>query len=102
MAGTTVYAWDPSGNLSSIIDARGNKSTYEYDVLRRKTSQTDALGGTRRWTYDASGNILTTTDERGYTSTLTYDLLSRITSSTNALGFRRSLAGTPVVTSHPS
>jgi RHS repeat-associated protein len=94
---STRYAYDDLGNMTSMVDARGNTTVYGYDALGRLTTITDADGNTttyaynnlgqrisqsRRgtgqqstlvsWTYDAAGRIATRT-AGGVTTSYTYD-----------------------------
>ena len=62
------YAYDPAGNVSSIVDGADAQS-FRYDHLRRLT-QASATGGpapyTQSYTYDKTGNRLT--EMRGSTT----------------------------------
>ncbi|MEU4743522.1 RHS repeat-associated core domain-containing protein [Actinosynnema sp. NPDC023658] len=80
LSDTTSYTYHRSGQLHTVKDSTGaNTWTYEYDLLGRKTSQTDPDAGTTTTTYDAAGQILTTTDARTKTLAYTYDNLGRKT-----------------------
>jgi RHS repeat-associated protein len=95
---TTRYGYDPLGNLTYFIDARGNAAlaadptltvsdlvskhldttTYQYDSFNRKTMEIDADADgdsnttgdspTTTWTYDQLGNVLTIVSPRGNVS----------------------------------
>jgi RHS repeat-associated protein len=80
----TSYTYDLRGNITSITDGRGTKTTYVYDKMDRtiKTIYNGAAdcntGNTNciRYTYDAEGNMTERLDARG-TTRFTYDLLNR-------------------------
>jgi YD repeat-containing protein len=72
------YTWnDATGNLLSILDAKGQLTQYTYDELDRLTSITYGDGTTDGFTYDALGNLLTMTDGQG-TTTYTYDAVGQL------------------------
>ncbi|MGW4804852.1 RHS repeat-associated core domain-containing protein [Kitasatospora sp. NPDC004272] len=75
---TTTYTYRPSGQVASLTDATGNTWSYTYDLLGRKTSQTDPDSGTSTTTYDAQGRVATLTDGRGQTLSYGYDTLGRL------------------------
>ena len=107
---TVAYTYDPVGNLTGKTDPRGNRTTLQYDALRRVTSvtapsqlgfvltyvydadghalQTQRSTGTspqvRSATYSVTGKTLTSTDPSGNVSTSTYDFLDRLSSVTDA------------------
>jgi YD repeat-containing protein len=61
-----------------VKDANQNKTSYEYDVLGRRTSTILPLGQRSTTTYDAVGNILSQTDFNRDTITYRYDELNRL------------------------
>jgi YD repeat-containing protein len=102
----TTYTYDRMNRLIATekSDDQGNQFTNRitYDIMGRKTSVTDAIGHETRYeydrlgnlikeihpatlteegfshptvlrTYDYLGNVLTETDENGFTTTYTYD-----------------------------
>lgn len=88
----TKYGYDRFGNLSSMIDALGNKETYKYDLNGNKIQQIDRNGNIIDFNYDGMGRVLkksvTTPDSQGnksysYTHTLTGNLLSSSGDSVN-------------------
>ncbi len=99
----TTYTYDADGNMLTMVSPQGNVSggtaslfttTYTYDHLNRKTSETDpdpdGTGGlsapVTTYTYDADGNMLTLTDPTLNVTTWTYDRQNRVTSETNQTG----------------
>ncbi|GAA0256417.1 RHS repeat-associated core domain-containing protein [Saccharothrix mutabilis subsp. mutabilis] len=90
-AATREYT--PLGKLAKVNDTVGNHWTFGYDLMGRKTSQTDPDAGASSTTYDLAGQILTTTDARGQKLAFTYDELGRRTGE-----FVDSTAGTRLTT----
>ena len=84
----TQTRYDAVGNVLSTTDAMGRTTTYQYDALNRKTSETtpdpDGAGGnaalTTRYQYDAAGNLLQTIESDGRTTTYGYDAQNRVVS----------------------
>lgn len=74
---TTNYAYDRSGHLAKVTDAKGNISTYEYNWLGEVTKSVEPDTGTRLTTYDANGRSESTTDGNNTVLTYTYDNLGR-------------------------
>lgn len=94
-------------DLTQRVDRLGFVNSYTYDAVRRKTSQTDALGRTTifdfctcgamtymqdaagnftYYYYDDVGNLTNTVYADGYSVTNTYDYLNRIISVTDSAG----------------
>lgn len=71
-------AYDAVGNQTSIRDANGNLTRYEFDELNRKTKELFADNTTRQYTYDNIGNLLTRRDNMGQTTSYVYDRLYRL------------------------
>jgi RHS repeat-associated protein len=63
--------YNPDGT-STIVDARGNPSTDDYDPRRTLTGETDALGGTEARVYDLNFRPTSITDQDGDTTTLAW------------------------------
>jgi YD repeat-containing protein len=75
----TEYTYNALDLLTTITDAPGNMTTFVYDSLGRKKSQTDPDMGTWLYEYDGVGNLTKQTDTRGISITKTYDALDRVT-----------------------
>ncbi|MEW8027273.1 MAG: RHS repeat-associated core domain-containing protein [Candidatus Thiodiazotropha sp.] len=56
----TQFAYDPMGNIRSIIDAKGNTSAFVFDSLRRLTSAITAAPHSHetRFSYDDDDNLI--------------------------------------------
>jgi RHS repeat-associated protein len=78
-AGVTQYAYDTEHNLTSITDALGRQTSFDYDPLRRVTKTTFPSTLFQSYTYDAIGNLLTRTDRKQQAISYTYDPLNRLT-----------------------
>ena len=71
----TIFNYtDPAlQNLTSVVDAAGNLSSYAYDSLERPITFTDRLGNKTSITYDlTSGYPASFTDAQGNTTSFTY------------------------------
>ncbi len=95
---TTTYEYNELGNLKSVTDAKGNKTSMRYDSLGRKLAMSDPDMGrcgdltvlspnssfpwysTPCWNYeyDASGNLIRQQDGKGQVIWFQYDALSRL------------------------
>jgi len=82
---TTVYVFDALGQRTSVTDPLGNLTSYQYDLLGRKITETlpdpDGAGPLAspivRYTYDDVSNLKTTTDALNQVTTYDYDNLNR-------------------------
>ena len=85
----TFYAYEPTGELSTVWDAVATASNsyndpshyiqFIYDTLGRVREIHDPDGGTSTTLYDGSGNVAATTNARGESTLYAYDDLNRIT-----------------------
>jgi RHS repeat-associated protein len=59
-----LYTYDNAHNVTRVTDPNGHVTTFDYDILGRRTHQrtprSDTLSGTTEWRYDAVGNPVTT------------------------------------------
>lgn len=87
MGNSTVFTYGATGcascgggvdKLTSVTDANGNVTTYQYDNLGRLLTETDPLGKITSYGYDAIGNLISKTDANGNTVKYTYDSLGRL------------------------
>ena len=76
----TTYAYDELGNRISQTDANGHTTSFEYDSLGRETARMLPGGASESKTYDAAGNLETRVDFMGRTTTYGYDLNNRLLS----------------------
>ena len=65
--------WCACGSLDALVDANGNKTTWERDWQNRVTREVRANGTTDTlYTYDATGRLKTVTDPKDQVTTHTY------------------------------
>jgi RHS repeat-associated protein len=97
---TTQTFYDRKGRIVGTVNRNLNETTFDYDALDRKVTQTDALGNVVRFSYDADSNLIRRDDHERVTdpatgifiredvfSTLSsYDELDRMSSRTDSLG----------------
>ena len=57
-ARTTLMHYDNLGQLDSVSDPEGFKTTYCYDMLGRMTKRVHPDAGETRYTYDNAGNLV--------------------------------------------
>ena len=74
-----LFSYDPSANLASQTDKRGNVTSYEYDSRNQVARTTlpalpggNAGSGTQTVLYDDAGRPVATTDQSGASGTVTY------------------------------
>ncbi|MFI9806375.1 DUF6531 domain-containing protein [Streptomyces sp. NPDC052301] len=87
--GTVVmrYAYDPSGNLTEVINSSGEPLRCTYDTEGRVTRWTDRNGTWFGYVYDERGRVVRTEGVDGILSgTLTYDDTARTTTYTDSQG----------------
>lgn len=65
--------------LISVVDAKSQTTSFEYDQTNNLTKETDSLAKVTTYTYDAKGNRLTRNSPDNKTITYTYDLNNRLT-----------------------
>ncbi len=75
------YEYDNVGNVTKVIDPKKNAtpdttdyaSKTDYDLDHRPTVVTDAAGKTTKKGYDKDGLVISATDAENNTTTITYD-----------------------------
>ena len=84
----TSFVYDVFGRKESMSDPDMGTWSYTYNVLSELTSQTDANGKVTAMSYDKMGRMKTRTDDDGVVTTWSYndDLLSGDTPATMSIG----------------
>ncbi|MBI1746624.1 MAG: hypothetical protein HYR55_08555 [Acidobacteria bacterium] len=82
----TEITFDAIGNRTSLKDANGNLTRFEYDALQRLTREIRPNGLSLTHSYDEVSNRLRTLRSDGYARTLLYDRLSRVTQESDTIG----------------
>ena len=77
----TEYAYDASDNISTITDAAGKTTTYDYDLFDRLTTVTQPGNVITGYAYDRQDNLITVTDAESHATTYVYDDLGRLVST---------------------
>lgn len=78
----TTFLYDTYGNLTTLIDAEGNITSYAYagtGSTHLRTRQTDPLGRITSYAYDSEGQLLSVTDPRGLITSFQYDTYGNLT-----------------------
>ncbi len=89
---TTTNQYDDAGNVLSVLDPKGNQTSYSYtdswsngscapsgQAKLYRTKTTNALGQATSSTFNScSGTVAATVDLNNQTTSLTYDLLDRV------------------------
>jgi RHS repeat-associated protein len=81
-----TYQYDPNGNLTQVIDRKGQVTIYGYDPLNRLTQITYADLSTTSLTYDGGNRLTQMVNSLSGTTTFSYDSLDRLTSKTTPQG----------------
>lgn len=84
--GKTSYTRDPMGFPLTITDPMGRVTTFAYDGDQQPVSVTGPDGGTMKYSYDPAGNMVSETDPNGSTYTYGFDADNRVVKVTDPLG----------------
>ncbi|MGH8321664.1 MAG: PKD domain-containing protein [Gammaproteobacteria bacterium] len=79
-SGSTLYNYDPFGDLVKTTDADGQPTSMTYDGLGHKTGMTDPNMGAWSYTPDALGEVISQADAKGQVIKQGYDVLGRLRS----------------------
>lgn len=82
----TTYTYDPVGNRLTETDPVGNTTSYGYDAVNRLIAATNAAGDVTTTTYDGVGNRISITSPNGNITTNSYDTLDRVIKTTDGVG----------------
>ncbi len=64
--------------ITSLIDARGNATSFRYDSAGRLIKEVSPSGSSRSYDYDAAGNLIKMKDANGNLTRYAYDPLNRL------------------------
>jgi RHS repeat-associated protein len=87
---STLFKYDPLGNLIRETDPQGHRTEYDYDAAERVASKTDPNGNTIRYSYDTLGRLVAKAYPDGKQATFSYDAEGNLLSAQNqniAYGF---------------
>ena len=82
----TAFTYDTNGNRRTIIDAKSQTTTYDYeerDLVSRVTDANVPVGVTD-YLYDENGNLVSIKDAKGSVTAYAYDDFDRLTRTTYA------------------
>jgi RHS repeat-associated protein len=101
----TEYTYDERNLVSTVRDASGGVTTFEYDGHGNRTSRMDPLGRVTMWTYGDFRSPLTVTDPEGRVTTASYGgngtLLSSVSPSGAESLWTHNADGTVATTADP-
>jgi YD repeat-containing protein len=69
----TTYGYGTENNLTSILDANQNTTSFSYDAYGRVTQTSFPSGYVETYGYDNVGNLTSKTDRKNQLITYTYD-----------------------------
>lgn len=73
-----AYEYDPAGNPSALVDARGRRTGFLYDEFGRARSRTLPLGQTETNSYDNFGRLQRHLDFNGQATEFEYTTFGRL------------------------
>jgi len=82
----TSYTYDRNNNQRTMREPDRNTTTYQYDIINRRKTESNAAGDTTRFTYDGANNVRTVTAPNGNVTTNTYDALDRVIQVDDSIG----------------
>ena len=85
---TTEYSWDEYGNLLSVTDPTGVRTTYTYNARQELISITNGGGDTVHLEYDKHGRIVQVRDALGHVTSTHWNSAGQLASVTDAAGSR--------------
>jgi large repetitive protein len=81
----TRFSYDDHGNLEKVTDPLGRATSYQYDALHRRTSETNELYEVTRYFYDTHDNMIQLQDPNLGETLFEYDLSGRLLKETRPL-----------------
>jgi RHS repeat-associated protein len=83
---TTSYEYDSEGNLAKVTDPLGRATVYTYDGSHQLLSRVDPRGGRTENTYSPSGQVVKQTDPMGRATKFAYETEPDVTLVTSPSG----------------
>jgi len=83
----TRYEYNSRGDTLATFDPRGKAVRTKYDLRGRVAERTDRRGNTTRYTYDGNGNVVSETNPLNQTVRYEYDGEDRLIRTVNHLGY---------------
>jgi RHS repeat-associated protein len=75
----TEYTYDPTGNLTKLVDGNHNATQWQYDSRNRVAKKIYADGSFYLYDYDGAGKLWHQTDAKGVVTTYSYDAVNNLT-----------------------
>jgi RHS repeat-associated protein len=94
---TVAYAYDGSGNVTSLTYPGGHVVTRTFDGAGELTSIKDWLGNVTRFKYDADGNVISTLYPTGNSVNATYDVQDALTKASLVTSSKAAVAAASYV-----
>ncbi|MEJ7806260.1 MAG: hypothetical protein WKG03_10125 [Telluria sp.] len=81
---TVTFTYDAVGNLKTVTNGLSHTTTYGYDSLSRRTSETDATAtGITKYDYDGLDQLIKVTDPRNVVTSYTVNGLGELTQTSS-------------------
>ncbi len=81
----TTMVYDTVMDLTTVIDARGNRTTFSYDSLHRLKTTLHAENGLATYTYNVAGELTSYLDELNHGTSYQYNNRGWVNKITDAL-----------------
>jgi RHS repeat-associated protein len=95
---TLTSTWDGNSRLKSQADDKGNTTSYVYDAVNRRKTETFADSTTNQYVFDRDDNVTSMTDENGSVRTCSYDGANRLTQCSISRSVAFGVVGTTLQT----
>ena len=83
---STLFDYDPAGNMILKTDKMGRTTVYAYDALSRLTRVVDPLSQETQYFYDDRNNLVELIDAKGRSTAFEYDRNNRLVKETRPMG----------------